>query len=216
METQKILRSSDKTVIVADYREREVSDILRNLDALVNPMNLSMGDFICSERVAVERKTHSDFIASIIDGRLFDQSKNLLENFEKVVIIVEGSSDRQVNENAYRAALAKVLTDGVSIVSTKSPMETAKTIYWIANKEQSDKNSSPIFKTGKKPEDEKKLKQEIIASLPGVSKVLSQRLLENFGTIEKVFSASEEELLLIKGLRKSTAKKIKRVLSEKW
>src|SRR2546428_7957782 len=109
-------------------------------------MNLEIGDFICSERLAAERKTHSDFVSSIIDGRLFEQTENLLDNFEKVVVVVEGSSDRNINDNAYSAALAKVLVDGVSIISTRSPKETAKTIYWIAQKEQFEENLSPVFK----------------------------------------------------------------------
>lgn len=216
METQKILKPSQKTVVLADYREKEVSNYLRENGATVNEMDLEIGDFICSSRLAIERKTHSDFVSSIIDGRIFEQTENLLDNFEKVVIVVEGSSNRDINENAYRAALARILIDGVSIISTRNPKETAKTIYWIAQKEQSEEKFSPVFKVGKKPKDEKRLLEEVVASLPGISVVLSKRLLEHFGSIRKIFTADENELQKVKGVGKVLAKKIKKLLTTKY
>lgn len=216
METQKIFKPDKKVVIVVDYRERELADLLKDVGAIVNIMNLEIGDFICSDRLAVERKTHSDFVSSIIDGRIFEQTRNLLDNFEKAVVIVEGSSNRNINENAYRAALAKILTDGVSIISTKNPKETARMIYWIAHKEQIEENSPLAFKVRKKPKDEKRLLEEIVAGLPGVSVVLSKRLLEHFGSVEKIFSADEQELSKVKGVGESLAKKIKSLVTTKY
>lgn len=216
MDTQKILRPEKKVVVVTDYRERELADLLEETGAIVNKMNLEVGDFICSSRLAVERKAHSDFVSSIIDGRIFEQTENLLQNFEKAIVIIEGSSNRNINENAYRAALAKILSDGVSVISTKNPKETARTIYWLARKEQIENNSSLVFKVGKKPKDGKRLLEEIVASLPGISAVLSKRLLDHFGSVEKIFSADEEELASVKGVGKNLAKKIKKLVTSKY
>ncbi len=216
MESQKIFKSEKKVVVVTDYREREIADLLKESGAIVNILNLEIGDFVCSDRLAVERKTHSDFVSSIIDGRIFEQTENLLHNFQKAIVIVEGSSNRNINENAYRAALAKILVDGVSVISTKNPKETAQTIYWLAYKEQIENKSPLAFRVGKKPKEEKRLIEEIVASLPGVSSVLSKRLLEHFGSVEKIFSASEEELAKVKGVGKNLAKRIKKLATTKY
>ncbi len=217
METQKILKPSGKTVIVSDYREREVNENLKQMGAVVNSMNLTVGDFIASDRIAIERKDHQDFISSIIDGRIFQQSKDLKKNFEKAIIIVEGSSDLTIDENAYKAAIASLLTDfDISIVHTKNPMDTAKLIYWIAKKEQQENKYSVSFKVGKKSPDIKKLKEQIVASLPGVSNVISRRLLEYFGSIEKIFVADENDLRKIKGVGKVLARRIRNTLHEKY
>jgi len=216
METQKILKPS-KIVILADRREKEVINYLKKLEATVNEMELEVGDFILSDsRVAVERKTHSDFISSIIDGRIFEQTKLMKENFSKPIVIIEGSSDRQINENALKGAVASLIVDfNVSLLNTKNPMDTAKTIYWIAKKEQIESKYSVSFKVGKKPKNVEELKERIVCSLPGISTIISKRLLENFGTIEKIFTASEEELKKVKGIGEKLANKIRKVLTTK-
>ena len=216
-EKQMLLKSKEKVLVVCDYREKEVIENLKKIGAFVDEMNLEVGDFVCSKRVVIERKEHSDFISSIIDGRIFDQAKALKENFEKPIILIEGYSNREINENALKAALASLIVDyGISLISTKNATDTAKTIYWIARKEQEDEKQGVAFKVGKKPQDEKKMKEFIVSSIPGISTVLSKRLLEKFGSVEKVFTASEKELKSVKGIGEKLAKRIKKILSEKY
>jgi Fanconi anemia group M protein len=215
VETQKILKSDKKIVILCDYRESEINECLKKLEnVVVNESALEVGDFICSENVAIERKTHEDFINSIIDGRIFEQARRLKENFERPILIVEGYSIMKIGENALKAALASLLVDfGLSIINTRNPQDTAKTIYWIARKEQEEKKKEISFKVGRKPKEIKAIQEEIVASLPGVGKVLSKRLLEHFKTLKNIFNASEEELKRVKGVSESIAKKIRRILT---
>ena len=72
MKIQETLRCG-KPVIFVDNRELK-SNVARHLkehDALVREAQLEVGDYICSERIACERKTISDFIASIKNQRIF-------------------------------------------------------------------------------------------------------------------------------------------------
>lgn len=212
-EKQTLLTSKERVIVICDYREREVIEALKKIGAVVNEMNLEVGDFVCSQKIVIERKSHADFISSIIDGRIFEQAKDLRENFERPVILIEGYSNREINENAFKAALASLIVDyGISLMNTRNSSDTAKTIYWIARKEQEERKQGIAFKVGKKPRDERKLKEFIVSSLPGVSMVLSKRLLEKFGSVEKIFSSSEEELRSVKGIGEKLAKKIKKIL----
>lgn len=214
METQKILKPKEKILVVCDYREKEVIENLKKLGALVNIRSLEVGDFVISQKVCIEKKTHSDFIASIIDGRIFEQASLLRKNFEKPIIVIEGYSNREINENALKAAIACLLIDfGISLVNTKNPFDTANLIYWIAKKEQSEEKSEVGVKVGKKPKEIKKIQEFIVCSLPGVSTKTAVKLLKNFGSVEKIFSASEEELKKVIGKK---AEKIKKILSEKY
>jgi len=217
IEKQSLLKYPGKVAIVCDYREREVIELLKKLGATINETNLVDGDFVCSERIAIERKTHSDFISSIIDGRIFEQSKNLKESFERPIIIIEGYSNREINENALKAAVASLVIDfGMSLINTRNESDTAKTIYWIAKKEQEEGKRAVAFKVGKKPFDSKMVKEFIASGIPGVSNVLSKRLLKKFGSLEKLFSATEEELKSVEGIGEKLAKKIKKISSEKY
>ncbi len=216
-ESQKILASQKITIFVDSHEPQEMFDFLAKYDCIIIKKQLSVGDYLCSSRVCIERKTHQDFIGSIINGRIFEQAKNLKENFEKPIILIEGYSNRRINENALKAAIASLLIDfGVSILTTKNPSDTARTIYWIARKEQEEKKKGLALKIRKKPKELKKLQEFIVCSLPGVSSVISKRLLKKFGSIERIFIASEEELKKVEGIGEKLAKKIKRILSAKY
>lgn len=214
METQKIFKPADKIVIVCDYREKEVIEHLKGIGAVVNERGLEIGDFFCSRKVCIERKTHSDFIGSIIDGRIFEQAAHLRENFEKPIVIIEGYSNRKINENALKAAIASLLVDfNISILTTRNPFDTAKTIYWLAKREQEEKKAEIGIKVGKKPKEMKRLQEFIIAGIPGISLTLAKRLLKKFGSVEKVFVADESELKEVEGIGEKLTKKIKKILT---
>jgi len=217
MQSQKIFKLKGKTVVVCDYREREVADALKLFGARVNKTSLSVGDFVCSDRVVVERKEHSDFIGSIIDGRIFEQSQRMKAEFEKPIFIIEGSSNRNISVNALKAAVATLATNfGASLISTKNPKDTALTIFWLAKKEQQGAGRGISIKVGKKAKDERKLQEQIVCGLPGVSTVICKRLLEHFGSIEDVFSATEEDLREVEGIGKKLAKRIRKILEKKY
>jgi len=213
---QKVLKHEEKVTVIYDYREREVAELLKKIGAAVSEQPLDVGDFATSKETVIERKTHSDFVSSIIDGRLFEQAERMKDNYDNAIMIIEGNSDRGINENALRGAIASMIIDfGITLLTTKNPYDTAKTIYWIAKREQAA--GKPVaFKTGKKPADAKRLQEFIIASIPGVSTILAKRLLERFGNVEKVFTASEEELVNVERIGKKLAKKIKDVLTKKY
>jgi ERCC4-type nuclease len=203
-----------KVSIVCDYREKEVIENLLRMGAEISEKGLDVGDFVCSCRVCVERKTHSDFIASIIDGRMFEQAQNMKENFERPVVIIEGSSNREINDNALKGAIASLAIDfGLSMVSTRNPFDTAKTIFWMAKREQNCGKKNLCPKVGKKPKEIRSLQEFVVAGIPGVSATIAKRMLERFGSIEKLFCASEEELRDVKGIGPKMAKKIRKILT---
>lgn len=137
---QHILKPKNQVIIFADFREEGsgIKDLMEEMGVNVKDMDLKVGDYICSDRVCVERKTSDDFINSIIDRRIFKQAEELIDNFTKPVIIIEGNYFREsMNENAIKAALSSLILDyGISVITIKDEEDTAKTIYWLAKREQ--------------------------------------------------------------------------------
>lgn len=217
MESQKIFKPKGKTVVMCDYREKEVAGFLKLFGAHINKASLAVGDFVCSDKVVVERKDHSDFVGSIIDGRIFEQAQQMKEGFERPVFIIEGSSNRNISVNALKAAVATLVADyGVSLISTKNPKDTALTIFWLAKKEQQENKRDISVRVGKKSKDERRLQEQIVCGLPGISTVICKRLLDRFGNVEKVFTATEEELREVEGIGKKLAKRIRKILEKEW
>jgi Fanconi anemia group M protein len=217
---QRILKPENKPVIIIDCHENKssVKDYLEDLSAVVKVLPLKVGDFICSERVCVERKTGNDFISSIVDGRLFQQAEELRDNFTKPIILVEGDYYAGgMNENAIKAALASVVLDyEIPVIMTKDEEETARTIFWLAKREQIISNVEVGIKGEKKPKQLKDLQEHVISGLPKVSVVLSKRILKKFKTIRNFANANEKELIEVDGIGKVLAKHLHELLNKEY
>ena len=68
--------------LVVDEREKKsrIPDLLKAVGINVEVKTLPVGDYIVAPETIVERKTVSDLISSIFDGRLFDQCNRLKDN----------------------------------------------------------------------------------------------------------------------------------------
>ncbi|MBU3896645.1 MAG: hypothetical protein KJ697_01790 [Nanoarchaeota archaeon] len=162
--------------------------------------------------------TASDFLSSIVDKRLFQQMKDLRENFEKPILIIEGNDlyDR-LHPNAVRGALASIALDfKIPIIWTKNVAETVGMIFCIARREQIDERKTVSFIEKKKATSLKDQQELLVHGLPGVSIVRARSLLKHLKTPGKIFNASEKTLAKVENIGKTTAKKIRKVLVSKY
>ena len=211
--------TENKVVIKIDKREIRsgIKDYLANCGCTIEEENLQVADYIVSDRVAIERKTYSDMISSIMDGRLFFQVKALTNNFEKPIILIEGfECFIGFNENALFGALSAIAIDfGVPTVWTKNKIDSAKFIYQAAKREQIETRRSVPVRVNKKGKNLREEQEILISGLPSVNSVLSRRLLEKFGTPKKIFTASEKKLRGVEGVGEKKAKRFFELLNTK-
>jgi len=211
-----------KPTIIVDSRElgSPTTRELSKYDILITQETLSMGDFIISDRTAIERKTVDDFVASIIDGRLFEQVSNLKSAYEMPILLIEGESfqtSRNIAPEAVMGAIASVIVDfGVPVVWTRSPSETALLLLSIARREQSKGERRPRIRMERKPQSTAREQEFLVAGLPLVDAVIARRLLKAFGTVEKVFIASEQELQNVEGIGKKISERIRKLVTSPY
>lgn len=213
-----------KILIFADIREKHsgVVKALYDEGVLIELKALPIGDFLCSSRVAVEVKRSSDFVKSIIDGRLLQQLKELKENFEKPVLVIEGSegqdlySIRNVHPNAIRGMLAAIAVSyGIPILHSKNPRDTAGLLVAIARREKEANAPQPSLHV-KKPATLREKQEYAIASLPGIELKLARAMLEKFGSVAEVINASEEQLQKVELIGPKKAAEIKKVIDSEY
>ncbi|MFH0961397.1 MAG: DEAD/DEAH box helicase [archaeon] len=207
--------------ILADSREipSGLVAILKNQNFALEISALSVGDFIISDSIAIERKTALDFVSSIIDGRLFEQAAELSRNFDRPLIILEAEnglssvySVRNIHPNAIRGALVSIALDfGIPIILSSGIEETAAVISVIAKREFSEGNP-PQVKGKRRGKNLLEQQEILVAALPDINLTLARRLLARFGTPARVFLASEKELCEVGGIGKVTASKIRQLL----
>lgn len=202
--------------IVLDHRE-QAGGVTRHLHALgaqLEARQLDVGDFVLSDRVVVERKTATDFIDSLIDGRLFEQLK-ALKSYPRPFVVIEGDGlygVRNLSAEAVAGALAAITVDhGIPVLQTKDALETARFLAAVAKREQQREGRKIALRPGKPLTDEER-QLFLLGGLPGVSDVLARRLLERFGSVLAVFNASVRDLADIEGLGPQKASEIRRLL----
>ena len=181
----------------ADFREKG-SGVLKELTEIgVQPllMNLSVADYVLSDRVAIELKTVEDFVNSIIDGRLLQQLRDLRQ-YSAPLLIIQGTEDiysvRNIHPNAIRGMFGAITTGyRIPILWTKNARDTAALIAVLLKREQEEDRATPYEA---KPQSDRELQEHIVASLPGIGITLARPLLEHFGSVAAVFAAAKTDL----------------------
>ncbi len=211
-------------IVIVDSREyrtaEEVVKNLRRLGATVVERQLEVGDYVVSERVAIERKRAHDFLSSIADGRLFEQAKKLVEHYEKPIMIVEGSiwsalKHRNIHEHAVLGAMITlILKFNIRILFSRDPETTAFIIYDIAKNEQEKEKKSIKTVTTRKTATIKELQIQFLASLPGIGPRRAEALLKEFGT--PLEALNNLKLWSRVGIPESTIALVRKVLTSKY
>jgi Fanconi anemia group M protein len=202
--------------VLYDHREQSGAVVrhLHELGATLEARQLEVADFILSDRVAVERKTAADFVDSLVDGRLFEQVRQLKE-YPKPFLLIEGESlhgHRGVAPEAILGAVASISVDyGVPILHVRDGAETARFLHAVAKREQQTSDRKVAIRPGK-PSTDADLRRFLVAGLPGVSEVLADRLLAVFGSPAAVFAAGAADLAKVDGVGEQKAAAIRRIL----
>jgi len=209
--------------VVADERERAsgVPEELSKLNVRVYFSKLSVGDYVLSPEVAVERKSIPDLISSVYDSRIFMQASRIASAYAKPYLLIEGDSKEVErltrNLKSYYGAIASVtLAYGLRVLFTANKTETAVAISELLR----NVRARPVaHQMSEAPPRSKSFSQQqvyLISSLPGVGRKLADRLLRKYGSPRRVMSLTQGELSMTPGIGWKRAERIKRLLDEKF
>lgn len=189
----------EKPKIIADYREKN-SLVISNLISQgieVEIKELKVADYIVKD-VAIERKTVSDFLSSMLNKRLLKQLEEL-QQYKNKLLLIEGIEEQElyhdrpegINGNAIRGFILSILLKyQVPIIFTKNPEDTARFISILAKKQEKEMS----LKTKKRNLAKKEQMQFILEGFPGIGPKTARKLLEEFKTLKNIFNASQDEL----------------------
>lgn len=204
--------------ITVDSRESRcgVPGWLSRLGYQTETAELPVADYRVGDLLGVERKTAQDFVASVLDGRLFGQAELLTCSFGHAAIIVEGSlaSVRaSVEPEALAGAMsALVVFFRVPIITVEDEEAAARLIGRLA-RHVTDGLGYEIPLRVNKPKHDGGMAQYLVEGLPGVGAETARRLLRHFGSPACVFAASVPELQEVKGVGAKTALNIRAALN---
>ncbi|UTF54931.1 DEAD/DEAH box helicase [Natronosalvus rutilus] len=225
VETHEPSAEGDTVEIVADQREMDANiarELSRREEIEIRLETLEVGDYVCSDRVVVERKSVADFVDSLVGGdrSVFEQVGAMARHYSRPVVIVEGEGlyeQRDVHPNAIRGALSSLAVDfGASILRSENEDDTTELLATIAKREQ-QLSSREVSVHGEKGAKTLSEQQEyVVSSIADVGPVTARSLLETFGSVEAVMIASEDELREADGVGEVTAERLREVIGSEY
>lgn len=200
--------------LVVDMREPEdLVDEIEKQGVEVEWRQLAPADFVTGT-LAIERKSVGDFHASLIDKRLFEQMARIKETYPRCALLLEGDLaffEERKHPRALYGAMASLAVDfQIPVLPVASKEASARMLATLARREAREPRSGNGAEVRFRP---RMLQPHVfqkfaVQGLPGVGDVVSEALLERFGSVRRVFAASEQDLLKVPGIGKLRAAEI--------
>jgi DNA excision repair protein ERCC-4 len=208
-------------LIIADDREAG-SGVIAALQEIpevrLQIKRLKVGDYLVDGDCVFERKTVADFAASVIDGRLFAQAYALGRLHDSAALILEGRAGDlaacSVRREALQGAMISLsLIFRLPVLRSLDPAETARLLIY-AGRQLRRRDGEHSWCGGRRPKGKHRRQLRVLQALPGIGPYKAARLLEVFGSVEAVITASQENLEGVQGIGPTIASGIKDVLRE--
>jgi ERCC4-type nuclease len=205
--------------VVADDRE-QAGGVIEALQALpgvaLEIRRLNCGDYRVEDRLVVERKALADFARSVVDARLFRQAAAMAQSARRGILIIEADgsdlADTGLSREAMQGALITVgVFFGLAVLRSAGPGETAQLLLYLGRQAQKYVHGG-LSRPGYRPKGRRARQLYILQGLPGVGPGRAAGLLDRFGSVQAVATASAEELAAVRGIGENTAAKIRRAL----
>jgi len=198
-----------ETEIIADHREKQsgLPELLVKQGAELTYQSLKAGDYFINRTLLIERKTAGDFVQSLIDGRLFNQCRKIRESGLSGLFIIEGSLDlidRKISAEVMQGALLSIMVSWqLPVYFSSEKKETANVLMRICHFQKTPGNPARLhYGSGKKCHGSQVF---FLQSLPNVGPKLALRLINHFGTLERIVNAGVSELKAVEGVGKNKA-----------
>jgi len=176
---------------------------------------LKEGDFV-SERVIIERKTIKDLNASINDGRLNNQLNRMSTYNDKVkVMLIVGDMSQSCKELRRYKINVNDLTLINAIASTSYRYNFH--VIWAYDMKSGMRLMLSFIRgihDGKYNQPTGAYPIVLMSQYLGISKVSMELIIEKYGTLEKLLTVPESQLIKIDGIGKAKAVNIKKRLKE--
>ncbi|UCE80926.1 MAG: DEAD/DEAH box helicase family protein [Methanobacteriota archaeon] len=174
---------------------------------------LECADIVLSGRVGITLRTVEQFISEMSEEGLLSLLAKMKHRFLHPILIVQGPPEGKGTEASNATvydALGLLLSDfGRTVFSTADTAETIAAVRALHKQETERFGGAGALQTT--PDNEER-QLFLIQGLPNVSATLAQRLLEHFGSLEKIADASPQQLLEVNGVGRVIAQSIHTVM----
>jgi DNA excision repair protein ERCC-4 len=208
--------------VVVDVREFRSSlpSLLHGRSMVIIPCMLTVGDYILSPNICVERKSIKDLISSFKDGRLYAQAETMLQHYKSPMLLIEFDQNKSFtlepfadlsgslsSVNAANASsdlqsklvLLTLAFPRLRIIWSSSPYQTAE-IFESLKTQEDEPDPIAAVRVGldkdMKAEDQafNREPQDMLRIVPGVTAKNLKNLVIEAGNLQDVANRTVDEL----------------------
>ncbi|KFA77334.1 hypothetical protein S40288_04360 [Stachybotrys chartarum IBT 40288] len=208
--------------VVVDVREFRSSlpSLLHGRSMVIVPCMLTVGDYILSPDICVERKSVSDLISSFKDGRLYNQAETMFQHYKSPMLLIEFDQNKSFTLEPFadlsgnpssvsassapsdlqsKLVLLTLAFPKLRIIWSSSPYQTAE-IFESLKTQQEEPDPIAAVRAGldkdMKAEDQafNQEPQEMLGVVPGITPQNIKNIVLEAENIREVANMSKEEL----------------------
>lgn len=92
--------------VVVDVREfrSALPSLLHGNNMIIVPCQLTVGDYVLTPEICVERKSVRDLITSLRNGRLYNQAETMLQHYKNPLLLIEFDENKSFTFDAFTSA----------------------------------------------------------------------------------------------------------------
>ncbi|PQE05054.1 putative MUS-38 involved in nucleotide excision repair protein [Rutstroemia sp. NJR-2017a BBW] len=207
--------------VVVDVREFRSSlpSLLHGRSIVIVPCQLTVGDYVLSPNICVERKSIKDLISSFKDGRLYTQAETMLQHYKSPMLLIEFDQGKSFTLEPFadlsgslssvsatsssdlqsKLVLLTLAFPKLRIIWSSSPYQTAEIFESLKAQEM---EPDPVLAAriglqgGETAEDQSfnREPQDMLRVVPGVTGKNLQNLVAEMGSVKEVANAEVEDL----------------------
>jgi ERCC4-type nuclease len=110
-----------KTVIIDSREQKRIpiaKQFFQDKGYEVSVEELSTGDYLFNDKIVMEFKTWPDFMASITDGRLWNETQKQMENYDIHFVVIHGTNRDYLEAYAHIGIEDKHITGAIARLNT--------------------------------------------------------------------------------------------------
>jgi ERCC4-type nuclease len=182
----------------------------------VTPLHMGDYDVGGAPRRVFERKTGSDFLSSLAQGRLFAQLTALRKSRFAPILLLEGDPLRvdhsQMRPESIRGALTYITAIlHVPILPSSGPADSAHLVYAAAKQCQVG-HASPGPAAGRRGASLPEQQMQIVLALPGIGPITARAVCARFRSLHDLLSADAAQLATVPGISPVRAAALEQLL----
>lgn len=213
--------------VVVDVREFRSSlpSLLHGKSIVVVPCMLTVGDYVLTPQICVERKSVRDLIGSFANGRLYNQVESMMEHYKSCVLLIEFDANKSFTLEPFSDLSAPTTTAGLTsapdlqakivmlnlafprlkIIWSSSPYQTAE-IFSELKKQNDEPDPLKAVQIGLDPNmqgDElrsfSQVTQDMLRAIPGINEKAAMSLMLEVENIGELANMEEREIAVVVG-----------------